>query len=296
MNQALASYVAKCREHVDHFLLHKLQQLPVSEPRLLDAMRHSLLLGGKRIRPLLVYQVGELTEKSMDMLAPVAAAVEAIHAYSLVHDDLPAMDDDTLRRGQPTCHVAFDEATAILAGDALQTLAFELLSHVPGYSAQQQLAMIRELSQATGYQGMCGGQAIDIVATGHHQNIHELENMHRLKTGALIRAAVRLGAIAAGIEKKQECMLLDSYAQAIGLAFQVRDDILDITSDTQTLGKPQGSDTLHEKNTYPSLLGLDVAQRKCEALQVQALQALDALPYNTDKLALLADYIVQRNK
>lgn len=296
MNQALASYIAKCREHVDHFLLHKLQQLPVNEPRLLDAMRHSLLLGGKRIRPLLVYQVGELTGKTMDMLAPVAAAVEAIHAYSLVHDDLPAMDDDALRRGQPTCHVAFDEATAILAGDALQTLAFELLSQLPGYSAQQQLAMIRELSQASGYQGMCAGQAIDIVATGHHQSLDALENMHRLKTGALIRAAVRLGAIAAGIEKKQECTLLDRYAQAIGLAFQVRDDILDITSDTQTLGKPQGSDALHEKSTYPSLLGLDAAQQKCEALQVQALQALDALPYNTDKLALLADYIVQRNK
>ncbi|MFM2482261.1 (2E,6E)-farnesyl diphosphate synthase [Celerinatantimonas sp. YJH-8] len=296
MNQALTQSIQNCREHIDHYLLQKLQQLPMSDARLLDAMRHSLLLGGKRIRPLLVYLTGELKAVSADQMAPVAAAIESIHAYSLVHDDLPAMDDDQLRRGQPTCHIAFDEATAILAGDALQTLAFELLSQAHAFSAEKRLAMIQELSQAAGFQGMCGGQAVDIAATGKQQSLDELERMHQLKTGALIRAAVRLGAIASGIEIPEHRRYLDQYAQAIGLAFQVRDDILDVTSDTQTLGKPQGSDISHHKSTYPSLLGLAKAQQKCELLRHEALQALEGLPYNTDKLALLADYIVQRDK
>ncbi|WP_408624777.1 (2E,6E)-farnesyl diphosphate synthase [Celerinatantimonas yamalensis] len=284
------------RSHIDCYLLAQLEELGEQSPRLRDAMRYSLLLGGKRIRPLLVYLVGELVEAPMARLDPVAASIEAIHAYSLVHDDLPAMDNDSLRRGQATCHIAFDEATAILAGDALQTLAFTLLSSASGFNPKAQLSMLKELSIAAGYQGMCAGQAIDIDATGQTQTLAELEAMHRLKTGALIQAAVKLGAIASGIDHPDEQNALARYAQAIGLAFQVRDDVLDIIADTQTLGKPQGSDVQHRKNTYPSLLGLEQAQHKCHTLRLEALHALDALPYNTDKLALLADYIVKRDK
>lgn len=296
MNQALTEAIAQSRKHIDHYLLLKLQQLPQTDPRLLEAMRHSSLLGGKRVRPLLVYLTAQLTDHQPDEVAPVAAALESIHAYSLVHDDLPAMDDDELRRGQPTCHIAFDEATAILAGDALQTLAFQLLSEANQFSAEQRLAMVQELSLAAGYQGMCGGQAIDVAATGKEQTLEQLQRMHQLKTGALIRAAVRLGAIAGHIDDVNERRALDQYAEAIGLAFQVRDDILDVTSDTDTLGKTQGSDESHHKSTYPSLLGLANAQQKCDQLRELALQALQTLPYNTDKLALLADYIVQRDK
>jgi farnesyl diphosphate synthase len=204
------------------------------------------------------------------------------------------MDDDELRRGQPTCHIAFDEATAILAGDALQSLAFSLIAEAPASDAQK-VVMLKILSQAAGYNGMCGGQALDIAATDQQVSLEQLEKVHQHKTGAIIKAAVMLGAVCANIEQANEQQALARYADALGLAFQVRDDILDIISDTDTLGKPQGSDQALNKSTYPSLLGLEGAIEKAENLGEEALQALESLPYNSELLALLADYVVHRN-
>jgi farnesyl diphosphate synthase len=226
-----------------------------------------------------------------------AAAVECIHAYSLIHDDLPAMDNDDLRRGQPTCHIAFDEATAILAGDSLQTLAFEILATGPLSEGGEtyRIQMVRELAQASGAAGMCMGQALDLAAEGQDVTLQELETIHKHKTGALIRCAIRLGALAAGDKGAEILPQLNQYADAIGLAFQVQDDILDVTSDTETLGKPQGSDLELEKSTYPALLGLEGAKQKAQQLYQEALQALDAIPYNTDQLEVFARYVIERN-
>ncbi|GGA99901.1 (2E,6E)-farnesyl diphosphate synthase [Agarivorans gilvus] len=293
MNQQLASCIADYQSRINHHLEQVLAAQGATEPQLLAAMRHGLLLGGKRIRPLLVYLVGQLNDADNQALDAAAAAVECIHAYSLIHDDLPAMDDDDLRRGQPTCHKAFDEATAILAGDALQSLAFSLIADAP-VSDQQKVMMLRVLSQAAGYQGMCGGQAIDIVSTNQKISLQQLEQLHQHKTGALIKAAIMLGAICGNIAQSEQ-QALSAYADALGLAFQVRDDILDIISDTDTLGKPQGSDQALNKSTYPSLLGLQGAIDKAESLGKEALQALERLPYNSQMLALLADYVVHRN-
>ena len=274
--------------------LPKVDQEPI---RLHQAMQYSALNGGKRIRPLLVYLTGSALGAKQQDMDQAALAVELIHCYSLVHDDLPAMDDDDLRRGKPTCHIQYDEATAILAGDALHTLAFELLSDdVFSTKAKgQQLAMIQHLATASGSLGMGGGQAIDLESTNNSIELHTLENMHRMKTGALIKASVLLGALCAGPVSSTTQASLEQYADAIGLAFQVKDDILDIESDTQTLGKPQGSDVEKQKNTYPALLGLAGSKQKLEDLLIQSLQALDDLPYNTDALAELANFIVKRN-
>ncbi|WP_432459807.1 MULTISPECIES: (2E,6E)-farnesyl diphosphate synthase [unclassified Agarivorans] len=293
MNHKLAHVLGHYQTQINTYLEQVLQQQPVSDPRLLAAMQHGLLLGGKRIRPLLVYLVGQLNQAPMAALNAAAAAVECIHAYSLIHDDLPAMDDDALRRGQPTCHISFDEATAILAGDALQSLAFNLLAEAPVNDAQK-VAMLKVLSQAAGYNGMCGGQALDIAATDQTVTLAQLETVHKHKTGALIQAAVMMGAICANISHAEQQALL-RYADALGLAFQVRDDILDIISDTDTLGKPQGSDQALNKSTYPSLLGIEGAIAKAETLGKEALQALETLPYNGEQLALLADYVVHRD-
>ncbi|NVP00488.1 (2E,6E)-farnesyl diphosphate synthase, partial [Photobacterium damselae subsp. damselae] len=225
-----------------------------------------------------------------------AAAIECIHAYSLIHDDLPAMDDDELRRGQPTCHIAFDEATAVLAGDALQTLAFEILAEgtlsIDGES--QRIKMIKELAQASGAAGMCMGQALDLDGEGKHLGLTQLEQIHKHKTGALIRCAVRLGALAAGEKGLEILPQLNTYAEAIGLAFQVQDDILDVISDTETLGKPQGSDIALDKSTYPALLGLEGAQQKAQQLYQEAVQALEAIPYDTTQLEVFARYLIER--
>lgn len=296
MNAQLTPVVEHYRQLVDQFIMTQLDQLPDDAEQLKGAMRHSILLGGKRIRPLLVYLTAGLTQTPSEKLAHPAAAVEAIHAYSLVHDDLPSMDDDNLRRGQPTCHIAYGEATATLAGDALQSWAFYLLSHAEQFSAATRLSMLQELSQAAGYHGMCAGQSIDVSSTNQHQTLAQLEQMHRLKTGALIRAAVRLGAYAGNINDPAQLNALDRYANAIGLAFQVRDDVLDVIADTDVIGKPQGSDIEHHKNTYPLLLGLEQAQEKCQQLLEEALDALNCLPYPTEQLAALALYVVQRNK
>lgn len=268
---------------------------------LVQAMRHGALIGGKRLRPFLVYHTGQLFGLSLENLDTPAAAVECIHAYSLIHDDLPAMDDDDLRRGQPTCHIKFGEATAILAGDALQTLAFSILADgpMPAVDPQDRLLMISALAQASGAQGMCLGQALDLQGEGQRVTLPALENIHRHKTGALIRASVKLGALAAGEPGKQALPYLDRYAAAIGLAFQVQDDILDVVGDTATLGKRQGADLQLGKNTYPALLGLEGARAKAQALHQDSLASLQyvaAQGYDTSTLEALAHFVIERNK
>ncbi|MGB0899471.1 MAG: (2E,6E)-farnesyl diphosphate synthase [Psychrobium sp.] len=286
--------IQRNQQRVNEFLNAALSQIDINEPQLHQAMNHGLLLGGKRIRPFLVYAVGEMFGIEQSQLDHAAGAIESIHAYSLIHDDLPAMDDDALRRGQPTCHIAFDEATAILAGDSLQTFAFELIGQAP-QNAEQRLEMMLCLSKASGYQGMCGGQALDLAATNKQVSLAQLEKIHRLKTGALICAAVELGAIAANASRTHR-ELLNTFAQNIGLAFQVHDDILDVIGDTETLGKPQGSDEAANKSTYPALLGLESAQDKAKQLIEQAISSLQALPFDSTLLQAFARYIIARNQ
>lgn len=287
--QARQSY----RARIDKSLEQYIGAMPDLEPRLKQAMEYALTAGGKRVRPFLAYACAELFDVELTYLDGPAAAIECIHAYSLVHDDLPAMDDDDLRRGQPTCHIAFDEATAILAGDALHTMAFEILTECPLPENCDRVALIATLAHASGYQGMCGGQALDIAGTDQEISLEQLETIHRHKTGALIRASIRIGAIV-GNASQAELETLDNYASAIGLAFQVQDDILDVTSDTATLGKPQGSDQALNKATYPALLGLDGAQARLRDLHFEAFQSLDQLQYNAELLRLFASYIVNR--
>ena len=263
------------------------QTLPTTETapqRLHAAMRHATLGGGKRIRPLLVYAAGSLFGTDERWLDAPATAVEMIHAYSLVHDDLPAMDDDALRRGKPTVHVAFDEATAILAGDALQAQAFSLLAEAP-VSAELRVAWLRSLASAAGVAGMCGGQALDVDATGQLQSLAQLERMHALKTGALIRASVRMGALAGTVDEGT-LQVLDGFAQALGLAFQVRDDILDVESSSEQLGKTAGKDVAQAKSTYPALLGMDGAKAKLK--QLDSLMQDTLSPFGQRATALWA--------
>ncbi len=288
--------LAADQQRVGQLMSSLLSDLTITDPRLLDAMQYSLLLGGKRLRPFLVYSVGRMLGAELTDLDGPAAAIECLHTYSLIHDDLPAMDDDDLRRGKPTCHKAFDEATAILAGDALQTLAFDILAHHPyqHVDTSRQLQLLRELARQSGYHGMCGGQAIDLAHTNKTMTLAALEHMHQLKTGALIQCAVKLGWLCSKDEKPEHLNALQSYASAIGLAFQVQDDILDIEGDTATLGKPQGSDLEANKVTYPALMGLEPARKKAEELVVQAQQALQTLPYDTTELAALASYVIAR--
>lgn len=263
--------------------------------KLQEAMIHACADGGKRIRPLLAYASALAVGGSVEQADAAATAVELIHCYSLVHDDLPAMDDDDLRRGKPTVHKAFDEATAILVGDALQALAFELLcADGVGVSSEQRIDMIACLAFAAGARGMVGGQALDFQAVGEAQTLEQLEKMHSLKTGALIRAAVRLGALSHDQCSAEALASLDDYAAKLGLAFQVRDDILDEISDTATLGKPQGSDSGANKPTYLSLLGLDAARTKAEELAGEAIKALENFDEKAEPLRRLADYIVER--
>ncbi len=263
-----------------------------------EAMRYAVLSEGKRIRPVLVYAAGQVFGIHREALDAPACAVEMIHAYSLIHDDLPAMDDDDLRRGRPTCHKAFDEATAILAGDSLQALAFHVLAHDSNMivAAEQRIQMIDILAQASGSRGMAGGQAIDLASVGKTLNIAELENMHIHKTGALIRASVDMGALSQPGVDPEAFEKVSHFAKCIGLAFQVQDDILDIESDTETLGKPQGSDMERNKPTYPNLLGLDGAKDVAKQLHEEAISSLAMFDDKADPLRWIADYIVQRNK
>jgi len=294
-----------CYEHyqqrINDFLATKLDQFTINDPTLLNAMRYGLLIGGKRMRPYLAYITGEAVSANLNDIDAVAGALECIHAYSLLHDDLPAMDNDDLRRGKPTCHKAFDEATAILAGDALQTLAFDILANHSFTTKQNasespiQVRLIQQLVSASGYQGMCGGQGLDLAATNKNISLDELEALHSLKTGALLKASVLMPALCSELISKDQKIILSEYAQLIGLAYQVQDDILDLTSTEEELGKPVGSDVAANKSTYPALLGLQGAQDKAENLLQQALQALARLPYNTQSLADFATFIVKRS-
>ena len=298
MSKELHTQLERAKSRVESTIVDYFAQQLDTDDTIKAATRYSIENGGKRLRPFLVFSTGELFGADAEDLNCAAAAIECIHSYSLVHDDLPAMDDDDLRRGRPTCHVMYDEATAILAGDALQTLAFELLSnHSFAVSQQQQLQMIQVLAKASGLQGMVGGQALDIAATDKAITISELERIHRLKTGALLNSAIELGLLCGRSDTitDQVRSAMRTYGNAIGLAFQVRDDILDVEGDTATLGKPQGSDLGHNKATYPALLGLPQAQLKAEQLIDTALQALEDVPGNTQTLAALANYIIARD-
>ena len=294
MHSDFNQFTQACRARVDSALDRYLPQ--GNDPtQLRAAMRYSLFNGGKRVRPILVYAAALAIKPETDLalIDPIAAALECLHSYSLVHDDLPAMDDDDLRRGKPTCHIAFNEATAILAGDGLQTLAFDLLTQAD-LPSQTQIQLVRQLALGSGVDGMVLGQAIDLAAVDHQLDLDQLETMHRHKTGALIRAAVAMGAISAGADKDQ-LAALDKYAAAIGLAFQVQDDILDVTGDTATLGKQQGADIARNKPTYVSLLGLDAAKAKATELHRQALDALGSFGASAIQLRQLAGYIVERS-
>ena len=278
--------------HIEVCLDAALPAPALAPQRLHAAMRHAVLGGGKRMRPLLVYATGLLIGADPTCLDAPACAVELIHAYSLVHDDLPAMDDDALRRGRPTVHVAFDEATAILAGDALQSLAFELLATAP-VEPTLRVEWLQTLSQASGAAGMCGGQALDIDATGQRASLASLERMHALKTGALIRASVRLGALAGGADT-QEMQHLDLLASDLGLAFQIRDDILDVESSSEQLGKTAGKDAAQNKSTFPALLGMDDARRRLVALAEDMQARLVPYGERANALADLARMAVER--
>lgn len=291
----LDTFSSYSKDRVDQYLQEKLTAYSPADT-LHKAMHYSLFNGGKRVRPMLVYASARLVGEIQPVTDAVAAALESIHAYSLVHDDLPAMDDDDLRRGKPTCHKQFDEATAILAGDALQTFAFELLSEPGLTSPHQQIQLIRELSLASGRKGMVTGQMIDLSSVGLTLNLQALEQMHRHKTGALIRASVQMGAISAGLDPDSETATrLAQYADAIGLAFQVQDDVLDLTSETGILGKAQFSDQNADKPTYPSLMGLTEAQSFALRLCQTAVEEVSVFGEKAQPLIELANYIVSRN-
>ena len=291
------------RARLDAALLDALPDPAAAPQRLHAAMRHGVLNGGKRMRPLLVYATGAALGAADADLDAAAVAVELVHCYSLVHDDLPAMDDDALRRGQPTVHVAFDEATAILAGDALQALAFDVLAR-GALPAEARVTMLAELARAAGVAGMCGGQALDIDATGTWGSasagdatfqLADLERLHALKTGALLRCAVRLGALAGGASPAQR-QALDTYADALGLAFQIKDDLLDIEGDAATLGKTAGKDAAQDKATFPALLGVDASRVRLAALAATMQDALAALDADTGALATLARQVIERDR
>lgn len=292
---SLSELLSHYRQRVDSALMQRLPSAQTMPTRLHEAMHYSVLNGGKRVRPALTYMTGVALGVDEKLLDAPACAVELIHAYSLVHDDLPCMDDDDLRRGKPTCHKAFDDATATLAGDALQTLAFQVLAQGDaGLSVEQRLKMVESLALASGSHGMAGGQMLDMEGEGKRLNIAELENMHIHKTGALIRASVMMGAICQPDASPELLSKLDHYAKCIGLAFQVHDDVLDETADTETLGKPQGSDSANDKSTYVSLLGLKDARALAQDLCEQAINSLQDLGESADPLRQMAEYIVTR--
>ncbi len=297
MSNALKEYLVSIQNRVETALDTRLPSEKILPKKLHQAMRYSVLDGGKRMRPMLTYCTGQVLGISPDILDAPACAVEFIHVYSLIHDDLPAMDDDDLRRGKATSHVAFDEATAILAGDALQALAFEILAKDPSLAidAGSRLKMITTLTKASGSQGMVGGQAIDLESVGTKLTLPELENMHIHKTGALIRASVNMAVLAKADLDPAMGKKLDHYAKCIGLSFQVKDDILDQESDTATLGKTQGKDEDNDKPTYPALLGLAGAKEKAQELHNQALESLKDFGNEADLLRDLSLYIIQRD-
>ena len=294
MSTAFADWMAATQARTEAALARHLPGADSIPHRLHEAMRYTTLSGGKRVRPLLAFAAGELSGADAEKLDIVACAVELIHAYSLAHDDLPCMDDDVLRRGRPTCHVEYDEPTALLVGDSLQTLAFELLASQPLGDPQQQLEMITLLAHASGSRGMAGGQAIDLASVGKPLEQPQLELMHALKTGALIRAAVLLGALAGQLLTTEQRSQLDRFAKRAGLLFQVVDDILDCTASTATLGKTAGKDEAADKPTYVVLLGLEGARAYAGELRSDALAALSIFGDRAGRLTQLADFICDR--
>jgi farnesyl diphosphate synthase len=290
------SLVEQFQQRVDAALDHWLPPADVNPIRLHQAMRYAVLAPGKRVRPVLVYATARTLGIDLEKVDGAACAVEIIHAYSLIHDDLPAMDDDDLRRGRPTCHRQFDEATAILAGDALQALAFYIISHDPEMTDDTgaRLQMIENLAMFSGSRGMAGGQAIDLESVGKSLNIAELETMHIHKTGALIRTCIQLAAFSSSNLDRDRFAALDSYAKCVGLSFQVQDDILDVTGDTATLGKTPGADSAHNKPTFPSIIGLQASQEKAGELHRQALLALSIFAEEADILRYISAWFVQR--
>ena len=304
MTDVLASFLSSHKARFEDYLASRLTdysqdigQTPQAQA-FIDALAYSSLAGGKRIRAMLVYMAANACQAdnapTSAMTDTAAAAIELVHCYSLIHDDLPAMDDDDLRRGKPSCHVQFGEANAILAGDALQTLAFELLANEGDGKAELRIGLVRELSRASGANGMVGGQAIDLAVVNQNISYDELVNMHALKTGALIDAATHMGCLCAGGNSEQ-AKALRHYAQAIGLAFQVQDDILDIEGSSEQTGKPQGTDIAANKPTYPAIMGLSEAKAKAQSLCDEALEALTDFGANADPLRSLATYIIQRS-
>ncbi|MCC6593298.1 MAG: polyprenyl synthetase family protein [Xanthomonadales bacterium] len=295
MSAPALDFLAHAAARVESALGRALPDTDRSPPTLHAAMRYGVLGGGKRLRPALVYAAAAAVGVDSSALDTPAAAVEIIHAYSLIHDDLPAMDDDELRRGKATCHIAYGEAEAILAGDALQALAFELLAGEHGWPARAQLAMLRLLARACGSHGMAGGQASDLAAVGQTLTLEELERMHRYKTGELIRASVLLGALASGCEESTaEYAALNRYGEELGFAFQIHDDVLDVLGDTAVIGKPQGSDHARGKPTYPALIGVPESQRLARLHRDHAIAALAGFDARADLLRALASYVVER--
>jgi farnesyl diphosphate synthase len=286
--------MAARRRRVEDTMLRLLPNSSSAAPRLADAMTYAAMGGGKRIRPILVYAACELAGGTAEMADVAAAAIELLHTYSLVHDDLPAMDDDDLRRGRATCHRAYDEATAILAGDTLHTLAFEMLSSAGNYSASQRVDLIRTLCYAAGADGMAAGQMQDMQAQGQLQTLAALEEMHYLKTGRLITASLQLGLIASGREDASLAAALTEYGDAIGLAFQVQDDILDVTGSADVLGKSSGSDEKLGKSTFPGLIGLEPSRQRATQLCDQACAAIAGQAPEHSVLVALARYIIER--
>ncbi|MEP1382837.1 MAG: (2E,6E)-farnesyl diphosphate synthase [Paraglaciecola sp.] len=293
---SLDTYRTTVCDRTNSALSQNIQALPNHAEKLKQAMEYALLIGGKKMRPFLLHATGKMLGVSETDLDCPATAVEAVHAYSLIHDDLPAMDDDDLRRGHATCHIKFDEATAILAGDALQTLAFEILCQHPlsPTNDAKRIQLVNILSKASGYLGMCGGQAMDLAATDKRISQAQLEALHNRKTGALLSACVEMAIVLAKNVSQDSRETLLKYAQIIGLAFQVQDDILDVIGDSEVLGKPQGSDQEQNKSTYPAMLGLEQAQSYLDDLHKQALQALHTLPYNTQILAEFTNFVIHR--
>ena len=293
---ALDAFLADCRARVHDHLDRCLPATDDVPERLAEAMRYSLFNGGKRVRAALVYAAAATTAAPLRRdVDTTACAVELVHAYSLVHDDLPAMDDDDLRRGQATCHIQFDEATAILCGDALQSQAFSIMADLSDTAPATAMRMIKVLADAIGFQGMAGGQMLDLLAETIPVDLPRLEQIHRRKTGALISASIELGALAGGVTDPTHLDALQRYAAATGLAFQVQDDILDVEGSTDRLGKTQGADQHRHKSTYCSLLGGDGARHLLGQLHQQAHAATHALSHGTSTLQQLADYIVHRD-
>lgn len=296
MPEHFADLFSAYRQRVSECLDRALPGPEVAPERLHQAMRYAVLNGGKRVRPLLVYATGESLGLEPGLLDAPAAAVELIHAFSLIHDDLPAMDNDDLRRGEPTVHRKFDEATAILAADALQPLAFRVLATAPGITGDQAAGLVRLLAEACGSLGMTGGQSIDLASEGRVLSPEELEQMHALKTGALIRASVLLAVgVGRGVGDAQRDAL-DRFARAIGLAFQIRDDILDVEGETQVLGKQAGQDERLQKATWPSVFGLEASRKRCAELLREGLGCLDPFGDDAETLRRLARYIVERTQ